>query len=57
MNDDGPSHYARVVRKWLEDNFPGRWTDRQGPALWPPRSPDLTPCDFFSLGLGSGRSI
>jgi len=35
--------------------LPQRWIGRTGPkdlALhsWPPRSPDLTPCDFFLWG-------
>ena len=28
-------------------NFPGRWIGREGTPPWPPRSPDLTPLDFF----------
>ena len=24
---------------------------------WPPRSPDLTPCDFFSLGLPQSKGL
>jgi hypothetical protein len=27
-----------------------RWIDRSGPIAWPPRSPDLTPLDFFLWG-------
>lgn len=30
--------------------FPNRWIGRDGPILWPPRSPDLTPLDFFLWG-------
>jgi hypothetical protein len=27
-----------------------RWIGRSGPIAWPPRSPDLTPLDFFLWG-------
>ena len=26
------------------------WIEREGPTLWPPRSPDITPLDFFLWG-------
>lgn len=45
--DGAPPHYARVVANWLNNNFPERWIGRNGPVLWPPRSPDLNSCDFF----------
>ncbi|CAF3023534.1 unnamed protein product [Rotaria sp. Silwood2] len=50
MHDGAPPHYARTVRNWLDNNFPLKWIDRRGPTSWPPRSPDLTPCDFFLWG-------
>jgi hypothetical protein len=28
----------------------GRWVGRDGPIPWPPRSPDITPLDFFLWG-------
>jgi len=34
----------------LDATFPNRWIGRDGPALWPPRSPDITPIDFFLWG-------
>jgi len=30
----------------LNAKFPNRWTGRDGPTPWPPRSPDITPLDF-----------
>lgn len=48
--DGCPAHYGRVVRDWLDINYPGRWIGRGGPVPWPPRSPDLTPLDFFVWG-------
>ena len=50
MQDGAPPHFARTVRQWLDENFPDRWIGRRGPIEWPPRSPDLTPCDFFLWG-------
>jgi hypothetical protein len=31
----------------LNEKFPNVWIGRGGPIHWPPRSPDLTPMDFF----------
>ncbi|XP_044265289.1 uncharacterized protein LOC123011749 [Tribolium madens] len=47
MQDGAPPHYARVVTNWLNNHFLEKWIGRQGPVAWPPRSPDLNPCDFF----------
>ena len=35
--------------------FPNRWIGRDGPHAWPPRSPDLTPLDFFLWGYVKDR--
>lgn len=44
-------HHAVIVRTWLNQNFPGRWIGRSSPLIaWPPRSPDLTPLDFYLWG-------
>jgi len=50
MQDGAPAHWSTVVRKWLDANFPNRWIGRGGSIAWPPRSPDLTPPDFFLWG-------
>lgn len=34
----------------MRTNFPGRLVSRNGDVPWPPRSPDLAPCDFFLWG-------
>lgn len=47
QHDGAPAHYAASVRTWLDRKFPQRWIGRRGPMEWPPRSPDLTVCDFF----------
>ena len=47
QQDGAPAHHARIVRMFLNQRFPNRWIGRGGPVLWPPRSPDLNPLDFF----------
>jgi hypothetical protein len=47
--DDAPAHHAAPVRNWLNEHFEERWIGRV-PFRWPPRSPDLTPLDFFLWG-------
>ncbi|KAJ1531324.1 hypothetical protein ONE63_000008 [Megalurothrips usitatus] len=50
QQDGCPAHWALAVRAYLDARFPGRWIGRRGPVAWPPRSPDLTPPDFFLWG-------
>jgi len=38
------------VREYLNESFPNRWLGRGGPAAWAPRSPDLTPLDYYLWG-------
>jgi len=35
---------------FLVAKFPNRWIETDGPTLWPPRSPDITPLDFVLWG-------
>ncbi|XP_067216422.1 uncharacterized protein [Linepithema humile] len=48
--DGCPAHYGKSPRQWLNIHFLRRWIGRAGPVAWPPRSPDLTPLDFFCMG-------
>ena len=50
QHDGPPPHYTRHVRDYLNKSFPDRWLGRGGPVAWPPRSPDLTPLDFYLCG-------
>lgn len=50
QQDGAPPHYVVPVRDWLDDHYPNQWIGRRGPVEWPPRSPDLTPLDFFLWG-------
>lgn len=55
MQDGAPPHWAKSVRNWLNEHFPGRWmgrgADGDSNIAWPPYSPDLTPPDFFLWGF------
>lgn len=51
QQDGHPAHYSRVARAVLDREYPQRWIGLYGPREWPPRSPDLTPCDFFLWGF------
>jgi hypothetical protein len=51
QQDGAPPHDLEEVRKYLNTRFPGRWIDREAPIAWPPRSPDLTPLEFFLMGF------
>lgn len=44
--DGAPAHFSKTVTNWLDENF-DQWIGRGGTLRWPPRSPDLTPLDFF----------
>ena len=51
FHQDGASaHYSSRVRTYLDNKRPGNWIGRGGPVEWPPRWPDLTPCDYFLWG-------
>ena len=50
QQDGAPPHWVSDVRRFLDATFPNRWIGREGPTPWPPRSPDITPLDFFLRG-------
>lgn len=50
QQDGAPPHYSCTVRNYLNEVFPNRWIGRRGTIEWPPRSPDLTPLDYFLWG-------
>ena len=55
QQDGAPPHWGLIVRDFLNETFPNRWIGRNGPAPWPPRSPDITPLDFFLWGYVKDR--
>lgn len=50
QQDGCPAHNANIVSEYLTEQFGERIIKNQGPILWPARSPDLTPLDFFLWG-------
>ena len=44
QQDGARPHTAKTVQTWLKDQFGKKFIDKD---MWPPRSPDLNPCDFF----------
>ena len=50
QQDGAPPHCGSHVGRVLDATFPDRWIGRDGPTAWPPRSPDITPLDFFLCG-------
>jgi hypothetical protein len=50
QQDGAPPHNSGTVRTFLDEHFPNQWVATYGPIAWPPRSPDLTPLDFFLWG-------
>jgi hypothetical protein len=50
MHDGAPPHFLRIVRQHLNQSFDEEWTGRGDPAIWPARSSDLNPLDFWLWG-------
>jgi hypothetical protein len=46
MQDGTPPHIHRDVN-YLNNEYGNKWIGRNGPVMWPPRSPDLNPLDFY----------
>ena len=45
-----PENVERDSMSLLRQHFPDRLISLRDDLQWPPRSPDLTPCDFFLWG-------
>lgn len=50
QHDGAGPHFSVPVRDHLNQHYTNRWIGRGGPVNWPPRSPDLTPLDYFLWG-------
>jgi len=50
VQDGAPPHFSCFVTDVLNESFPDAWIGRGGPIPWPPRSPVLSPLDFFLWG-------
>ena len=60
QQDWAPPHWHLAVRTFLNEHLPNRRIGRTGQndqvfRKWPPRSPNLTVCDFFLWGYVKGR--
>jgi len=51
QQDGATVHTANESMTTFRNTFPGHLISRFGDVPWPPRSPDLSTCDFF---LGGG---
>lgn len=50
QQDGATCHTSRATMDLLRPLFPGRIISKNGDFDWPPRSPDLTPPDFYLWG-------
>ena len=60
QQDGAPPHWHLAVCNFLNERLPNRWIGRAGQSdqvffKWPPRSPDITVCDFFLWGYVKDR--
>lgn len=55
QQDGAPPHNTRAISELLSTNFGDKVIATNGPVRWPPRSPDLTPLDFFLWGYIKNR--
>lgn len=51
QQDGAPAHTANLTKEFITSHFLNRVISHGFPHEWPPRSPDLTPCDFFLWGV------
>jgi len=55
QQDGAPAHFSVNVREILNQNFPKRLIGRGLDVKWPPRSPDLSPLDYWLWPLLKDR--
>jgi transposase len=55
QHDGAPPHFGLQVRELLDETFEDKWIGRRGTIEWPPRSPDLSPLDYFFWGVLKGK--
>ena len=47
QQDSATPHTANTVQTWLTTKFREKFVNKK---IWPPRSPDLNPCDYYLWG-------
>jgi hypothetical protein len=55
QQDGAPAHTTRAVLNFLNDRFGSNVVSRGCDVEWPPRSPDMTPADFWLWGYLKSR--
>jgi hypothetical protein len=50
QQDSAPAHMASITCSFLNLQLPHRWIGKGSDFPWSPKSPDLTPTDFFLWG-------
>lgn len=55
QQDGATAHTARNSMNAVNQLFPGRVMSKNGNIFWPPKSPDLTACDYFLWGYLKSR--
>lgn len=46
-HDDALPNFSPHTSNWLINHLPDEWIGHSGPILWPQRSPDLNPFNFY----------
>ena len=57
MQDGHPAHTSHLGLAAIKNQFGNKLISNKTTYEWPPRSPDLTPCDFFLWGYIKEVSI
>ena len=57
QQDGATAHTARASMEVIRQMFPGHVISRFGDVRWPPRSPDLSICDFFLWGYLKSKVV
>lgn len=55
MQDGAPSHTAKIVMEFLQENFEDRIISRNSKVPWPAKSPDLNPLDYWFWGHAQAK--
>ena len=56
QQDGAPPHFSKAARNLLSSELPDtRIISRGFPQAWPPRSPDLSPLDYYLWGTMKSR--
>ena len=51
LQNGARAHRPLIIRERLHELFGDHIVALNHDIEWPARSPDLTPCDFFSMGI------